>query len=148
MGHRRKAREYALQGLYMYETVQTPPEELESLLWVDREIPDDTREFAVALIRGALENIAKIDLLIKQYSKNWKFERLSAVDKSIMRLSIYSLLFLSDIPSVVTINEGIELGKIYGGESSGQFINGILDAVRKNELDREEILEGEPGKER
>jgi len=132
----------------MYETVQTPPEELESLLWVDREIPDDTREFAVALIRGALENIAKIDLLIKQYSKNWKFERLSAVDKSIMRLSIYSLLFLSDIPSVVTINEGIELGKIYGGESSGQFINGILDAVRKNELDREEILEGEPGKER
>ncbi len=132
----------------MYETVQTPREELESLGWVEKEITGETRDFAVVLINGALDHIREIDLLIEKYSKNWKFERISAVDKSIMRLSIYSLLYLRDIPAIVSINEGIELGKIYGGESSGQFINGILDAVRKNEPNMEGGNEGEPDKER
>lgn len=138
MGHRRKAREYALQGLYMYELTDTPVDILLKLEWVDKPIPDNIREFAVKLISGAIERIEEIDELITQHSRNWKFERLSAVDKSILRLSIYAMLHLKDIPVVVTINEGIELGKMYGGESSGQFINGILDAVRKSES-REEV---------
>jgi N utilization substance protein B len=141
MGHRRKSREYALQGLYMFETVHTPADELARLEWVDKDISEDIRQFAVALIDGSLRNMDEIDELIKTYSKNWKFERLSAVDKSILRLSIYALIHLPDIPSAVTINEGIELGKIYGGESSGQFINGILDAIHKYELKREETAE-------
>ena len=141
MGHRRKSREYALQGLYMFETVHTPADELARLEWVDKDISDDIRQFAVTLIDGSLRNMDQIDELIKTYSKNWKFERLSAVDKSILRLSIYALIHLPDIPSAVTINEGIELGKIYGGESSGQFINGILDAIHKYELKREETAE-------
>lgn len=134
MGHRRKAREYALQGLYMHEVSETPVETLIKLEWAENPIPDPIREFAVALIEGSISNIRIIDELIIKYSKNWKFERLSAVDKSILRISIYAMMFLKDIPVAVTINEGIELGKIYGGESSGQFINGILDAVRKHEL--------------
>ena len=138
MGHRRKAREYALQGLYMYELTDTPVDILLKLDWVDKPIPDNIREFAVKLIAGAVDRIEEIDELITQHSRNWKFERLSAVDKSILRLSIYAMLHLKDIPVVVTINEGIELGKMYGGESSGQFINGILDAVRKSES-REEV---------
>ena len=85
-----------------------------------------------------MEHLGEIDELIIKHSKNWKFERLSVVDKSILRLSIYAMLYLRDIPVIVTINEGIELGKIYGGESSGQFINGILDAVRKHELNEKE----------
>jgi len=146
MGHRRKSREYALQGLYMFETVHTSPDELALLGWVDKDISEDIRRFAVSLIDGSLQNMDEIDDLIKTYSKNWKFERLSAVDKSILRLSIFALLHLPDIPSAVTINEGIELGKIYGGESSGQFINGILDAIHKYELKREETAESEPDK--
>ncbi|HPV41535.1 MAG TPA: transcription antitermination factor NusB [Spirochaetota bacterium] len=138
MGHRRKAREYALQGLYMHELSATPVETLTRLEWVENQIPDPIREFAVTLIEGSIAKMAEIDELIVKYSKNWKFERLSAVDKSILRISIYAMLFLKDIPVIVTINEGIELGKIYGGESSGQFINGILDAVRKHELKGEE----------
>jgi len=134
MGHRRKAREYALQGLYMYELSDTPIEELLKLQWVDKKIPDNIREFAVTLLNGSVEHMDEIDELIIKHSKNWKFERLSLIDKSILRLSLYAMLYLKDIPVVVTINEGIELGKIYGGESSGQFINGILDAVRKHEL--------------
>ncbi len=134
MGHRRKAREYALQGLYMYEISATPVETLTRLEWIENPVPDGIRDFAVTLIEGSITNIGKIDEIIIKYSKNWKFERLSAVDKSILRISIYAMLFLKDIPVIVTINEGIELGKLYGGESSGQFINGILDAVRKQEL--------------
>jgi transcription antitermination protein NusB len=137
MGHRRKAREYALQGLYMFEIAARPVGEIVSLDWVDKEIPDDIRKFAGTLIAGSIEHMDEIDDLIRTHSKNWKIERLSAVDKSILRLSIYALLHLPDIPSAVTIDEGIELGKIYGGENSGQFINGILDAVRKSLPDGE-----------
>lgn len=135
MGHRRKAREYALQGLYMYEVVNKPMEIIISLDWLDSDIPDDIRDFAVTLLKGTLENINRIDSLIKKFSKNWKFERINVIDKSILRLSIYAMLFLSDIPMVVTIDEGIELGKMYGGENSGQFINGILDAIKRSESD-------------
>ncbi len=134
MGHRRKAREYALQGLYMYELSNTPVQELITLEWVDKKIPENIREFAIQLIEGSINNIKEIDDLIVKHSKNWKFERLSLIDKSILRLSIFAMIHLKEIPRIVTINEGIELGKIYGGESSGQFINGILDAIKKNEF--------------
>ncbi len=132
----------------MYETVHTPPDELLALQWIEKEISDDIREFAICLIHGAIVNIDDIDDLIRKYSKNWKFERLSAVDKSILRLSIFGLLYLPDIPAIVTINEGIELGKIYGGESSGQFINGILDAIKNFEELREEMPQGESNRQK
>lgn len=132
MGHRRKSREYALQGLYIFEVSKKPVSDLTKLDWVDDEIPNDIRSFAVSLITLTVNNISDIDAIIINHSKNWKFERLSYVDKSILRLSICELLYMSDIPSAVTINEGIELGKIYGGENSGQFINGILDAVNRD----------------
>ncbi|HOM87452.1 MAG TPA: transcription antitermination factor NusB [Spirochaetota bacterium] len=133
MGHRRKAREFAMQALYMYETVGTPVDELTRLDWVDKEIPEDIMDFALNLITGTIANIDCIDNLIKQYSRNWKFERINPVDKSILRISVYALLYCDGIPHAVTIDEGIELGKIYGSENSGQFINGILDAIRIHE---------------
>ena len=145
MGHRRKAREYALQALYMYEVARNDVRELVGLSWVDREIPDDIREFSVDLIRKTVENVADIDALIKKYTRNWSFERLSLVDMAILRISICAMLFYPDIPVVVTINEGIELGKIYGGENSGQFINGILDSIKNSEIRREDAKKGEPG---
>jgi transcription antitermination protein NusB len=145
MGHRHKAREFALQALYMYETVNSSPEDLLSLKWLNKEIPEEIRKFAVSIIAGSIKNIEYIDNLIKKYSRNWKFERLDNIDKSILRLSIYSLLFLQDIPSSVAINEGVELGKVYGGENSSQFINGVLDTIKEKELnlDKEGKLSGE-----
>jgi N utilization substance protein B len=121
--------------------VQKSVDELAALSWIDNEPSPDIRAFAVALIRNSVENIEYIDNLIKKHSKNWSFERLTAVDKSILRLSIYSMMFLPDIPTIVTINEAIELGKIYGGDSSGQFINGILDAIKNAEL-KEDVKTG------
>ena len=119
MGHRRKAREYALQGLYMYEIGKKPVDEITTLNWVEKSIPEDIRNFTITLIRGSVEHLEEIDEIIRVHSKNWKLERLSVVDKSILRISIYAMNYLPDIPLVVTINEGIELGKIYGGENSG-----------------------------
>lgn len=134
MGHRRKAREHALQGLYMHEVGKADVDTITRFEWLDDEISDDIRNFAVLIIRGVVDNLEKIDSLISTYSKNWKPERLTVIDKSILRLAIFEMLFVEDIPTIVTINESIELGKTFGGENSGQFINGILDAVKKNEL--------------
>lgn len=134
MGNRHKAREFALQGLYMYEVSKTPVENITEFQWLDGEAIDDSKGFAVELIKGVISNIEELDQIIRRYSKNWKFERLSIIDKSILRLAIFEMIFKKDIPAVVTINECIELGKTFGGENSGQFINGILDAVNKHEL--------------
>lgn len=117
----------------MFEIGNTPVDEIITLNWVEKEIPDDIRDFTVTLIKGSINNLNEIDDAIIKHSKNWKIERLSAVDKSILRMSIYAMNYLTDIPVVVTINEGIELGKIYGGENSGQFINGILDAIKNSD---------------
>lgn len=138
MGHRRKAREYALQGLYMYEISDKDISSIKTLSWVEVEISEDIKKFAIKIIEGTIDKIPELDKIIESCSKNWSIERLNAVDKAILRLSIYSLMNIKDIPAAVTINEGIELGKIYGGENSGQFINGILDTVRINYL-KEEI---------
>jgi transcription antitermination protein NusB len=146
MGQRHKAREYALQALYMFETVQSPIEELTSLNWLEKKIPDDVKKFTVSIINGSIEKLEFIDNIIKKYSKNWSFERLGTIDKSILRLSIYTFLFLPDIPTAVVINEGIELAKKFGGENSSQFINGLLDAIKNKELTKEINLPGEPRK--
>ncbi len=137
MGQRHKAREHALQGLYMYEVSKSAIENIIEFEWLDGEISDDEEKFATELIQGVISEIEKLDSIITDYSKNWKFERISIIDKSILRLAIYEMIYVKDIPAIVTINECIDLGKTFGGENSGQFINGILDAIKKHEL-REE----------
>ena len=132
MSQRHKAREYALQGLYMYEVSKSSIDNIIEFEWVDDDISKNTKEFTVQLIEGVISNLENIDSVIKDYSKNWKFERISVIDKSILRIAIFEMLFMEDIPPAVTINECIDLGKTFGGENSGQFINGILDAVKKH----------------
>ena len=132
MGHRRKSREIALQGLYMHDTVGTDADTLCELIWVDDELAPEISQFARVLIRGTLEHIEEADALIQKHARNWKFDRIDSIDKSILRLSIFAMLYLPEIPQPVTINEAIELGKIYGGENSAQFVNGLLDAIHKS----------------
>jgi transcription antitermination factor NusB len=131
MSERHKAREYALQGLYMYEVSKSSIENIIEFEWIDAKISKNTEKFTVQLIEGVISELENIDSIIKDYSKNWKFERISIIDKSILRLAIFEMFFMKDIPVVVTINECIDLGKTFGGENSGQFINGILDAIKK-----------------
>ena len=134
MGQRHKAREFALHGLYMFDTVSASLDRILSLDWVEEEVTDEARVFFKEITQGTIDHISEIDDLIRKHSKNWSFERISAVDNSILRLSVYSMLYDKEVDPVISINEGIELGKKFGGENSGNFINGILDAIRKNEL--------------
>ena len=87
--------------------------------------------FFETLVNGVLEARAEIDTTIEQYSDNWKLSRMAGVDRNILRIAVYELLFCDDIPVKVSINEAIDIGKKFGTDESGSFINGILDSIRK-----------------
>ncbi len=100
----------------------------------DRE-PDD---FLKSLVLGVLEHFAQLDGLIEQYSENWRLDRINMIDRNILRMAVFELLYCEEIPPKVTINEAIDLGKRFGSEDSGSFINGILDRVQ-NEVVKKPI---------
>ncbi len=96
-------------------------------------------EFAKELVNGVAEKQEEIDALIEKFSKHWKLSRMSAIDRNILRLATYELLYRPDIPPKVSINEAVELAKAFGSEESAAFVNGILDAIY-----REVVLKNEP----
>lgn len=127
MGVRRRGRELALQMLYQQEMggceVETVIDGFEDL----RLAPPIAREFAVALVRGVCLRREEIDAHLVEQAENWRIERMAAVDKNILRLALYELMFERDTPAAVVIDEAIEIAKRFGSERSGQFINGVLD---------------------
>ena len=129
MHQRRKAREVTLQVLYELDVQPISIEEAIGRFWANFEAPEEARAFSSLLIEGAWSHREEIDSLISGSSENWTMARMSRVDKSILRMAVYELLFCQDIPPKVTLNEAIDLGKVYGSENSGAFINGILDAL-------------------
>ena len=160
MGKRREARERAVQFLFQYDL--NPPEDLAAALsqfWETQraavvsgerkdfatwgepvELPPPTsdeaavRQFADPLIRGALEFRDEADGVIKKHARNWDLHRIAAVDRNILRLSIYEMLHRDDIPPVVSINEAVDIAKKFSTQDSGKFVNGILDKVRSELL--------------
>ncbi len=135
MGYRRKSRELALQALFYLETNQPETNEKEELLDLfclnfEDTITDDSKSFFLLLVRGVIDCESEIDSLLNNCSKNWKLSRMSAVDKNIMRIGAFELLKCPDIPSSVTINEAVEIGKKFGAKDSASFINGVLDQIR------------------
>jgi len=140
MGHRRKAREYALQMLYQYDVSHEFHNLIEGF-WTGKEITDDVRDFANNIVEGVIKNIPLIDNNINQSAKNWSIDRMAVVDRNILRMATYELLFINDIPVKVTINEAIEIAKRFGGDESGSFVNGILDRILK---DHNEIIAEKP----
>ncbi len=131
MAARHKAREYALQILYQAETTGTTAAEVVRVFWLDQETPAEVRSFAVRLAVGTSEDLAEIDPLLRESLARWRLERLGIVDRSVLRLAVFEFLHEAQTPRIVVIDEAIELAKRYGGEDSGQFVNGILDALRK-----------------
>lgn len=93
------------------------------------------REYAMTLINGVLENLKKIDAEVLSRSEKWDLKRMAVVDLNIMRVAIYEMLFVLEVPPVVSINEAVKIARDYSGEQSCSFMNGILNAV-KNSLDR------------
>ncbi len=133
---RRRGREIALQILYQKETAQIPVTEAIRNYrdYLNIEKDNDVFKFGEELALGVSENIEFIDNLIKKYTPSWPLERLNLTDKNILRLAIYEMFFRPDIPEVVSINEAIELAKLYGTDDSPAFINGVLDSIYKKEI--------------
>jgi N utilization substance protein B len=155
MGKRREARERAVQFLFQHD--MNPPEDLEAALnhfWDSQRaaaiaeekgvatwgqpiaLPPPTadeaavRLFAEPLIRGALDHRDEADALIKKHAQNWDLHRMAAVDRNVLRLAIYEMLYRDDIPPVVSINEAVDIAKKFSTQDSGKFVNGILDKVK------------------
>ena len=97
------------------------------------------RPFFLKLVKGVLESRGELDNLIERFSKNWKISRMSCVDRNVMRIAVYELLYCEDIPPKVSINEAVDVGKKFGTEESGAFINGIMDSIR-GALEKEGVL--------
>lgn len=131
MGRRREARQAALQ-YHFWRDMQRgdAPERMEDF-WEFCPVKNRVREFAQPLIDGTNAHLNEIDDRIRKYCENYDFRRISAVDRNVLRVAIYEMLYREDIPPVVSINEAIELAKKFGGADSGRFVNGMLDRVRK-----------------
>ena len=160
MGNRREARERAIQ--FLFQNDLNPPEQLDEALeqfWQSQraaaiqaeesgatwgqpvELPPPSTEeasmrlFADPLIRGTIEHRGEVDAAIERHVRNWSLGRMAAVDRNVLRLAVYEMLFREDIPPVVSINEAVDIAKKFSTHDSGKFVNGILDKV-KGELMR------------
>ena len=131
MSRRRDNRVAAVQFLYMWEA-NTPTDLNDTLctFFTSQEHPREHYGFAEELIQGTIEHVEQIDAIIKEYAKNWDFKRIARVDLAILRLAIYEMLYRKDIPPVVSINEAIDLSKLFSIPDAKRFINGILDQFK------------------
>ncbi len=137
MRRRTQARSLALKFLYQIDITK---ESLSSALadfWQNQRAVKNVKEFSTQLIRGTLENLTTIDSVIGKYAQNWQLKRMAVIDRNILRLASFELLFLENIPPKVSINEAVELAKKYGDLESSKFVNGILDKIHKTEPKRE-----------
>jgi transcription antitermination protein NusB len=146
---RHRAREAALQMLYQWEVGRAPVAEIVRTYWAGRDAPpdpedeladrvpdaalvEDERAYANALVTGTIERVSEADELIGTHARNWRLERMAAIDRLVLRLAIYELLARPETPPAVVINEALELARTFSGEEPVPFINGVLDAVRKS----------------
>jgi N utilization substance protein B len=133
---RHKSRVLALQGLYQHELTATPLEEILSYRWFNKVIEPEEKELSNKLINGVVKNWDVLDTIIKSYSSKRGLDQISIVNKCILRLSIYSLINFKDTPARIVINEALELTREFESEESVGFVNGILDAVYRDELQK------------
>ena len=146
MATRREAREWAVQILFQWDF---NPGEMDRVLkdfWSERKGSARERQFAESLARGAIEKRESVDEAIRKYADNWDIRRMGAVDRNVMRIAVYEMLYRPDIPPVVSINEAVDIARDFSDDASAKFVNGILDRLRKD-LDRPArtaVREGQP----
>jgi N utilization substance protein B len=131
MSLRHKSREYALQMLFQWEMGKQEPAKIENGFWANARAQKSTREFANQLFENAAARTEELDPIISTHAQNWRIERISAIDRAILRLAICELR-TSGTPAKVVLNEAVELAKKFSSEEAAGFINGILDAVVKS----------------
>ena len=120
-----------MQMLFQWDMSQQELTKLEAKFWKSAKSADKTREFANQLFEGAAKDVAALDEVIGRHCENWRFERLAAIDRAILRLAVHEMSSC-DTPRKVVLNEAVELAKKFSSEESGAFVNGVLDSVSKS----------------
>ena len=130
MGTRRQARELAMQALFYMDIRKDASEETLEYFCGCFCPSKKSRPFFIKLVNGVLGAKDQIDALVERFSQNWKINRMSCVDRNVMRIAVYEMIYCDDIPPKVSINEAVDIGKKFGTQESGAFINGIMDSIR------------------
>lgn len=149
MRKRTRSREFALQLLYEIDIANVQPDEVIEDFWEDRadlalsssekdileqdKQEPEVRAYTEMLVRGTCERMKALDEIIEKFAENWKIDRMACVDRNILRLAAYEILYVDEIPLKVAINEAVELAKRYGESDSSKFVNGILDHIAKKD---------------
>jgi len=120
-----------MQMLYQWELGGNTPEQVGASFFLERKADSEVESFARGIFRGAVDNVERLDQLIRNHAANWRLERIAAVDRSILRVAIYELLHCPEIPPPAVINEALEIARRFSGEGSVEFVNGILDTILK-----------------
>lgn len=128
---RRASRDVAMKLLYQLEIQKSDRQEQIETALKENELSENDSEYIKDVVDGVYGNLAYIDKMVEKYSKGWKITRISKVDLSILRLSIYEICFREDIPHNISINEAVELAKKYSSEDAGAFVNGILGKISR-----------------
>ena len=137
MRKRTLSRETALKILYAWDITSEPLKECHEKFWKYTDAKNENvKEFSDFLVFGVEENLERLDELIAKHATNWRLDRMATIDRNILRIAAFELLFSSETPPKVTINEAIEMAKKYGDKDSGKFVNGILDNIKKTEEEK------------
>jgi N utilization substance protein B len=131
LGHRRRAREHALQMLFQIDVTGAGPEEVFREFWRDHPVGAEMRLFAEALVMGVHADRRELDRWIVGSAEHWRIERMAVVDRNVLRMAVHEMLTESAPPPAVVIDEAIEVARRFGSEESGAFVNGVLDDIRK-----------------
>ncbi len=131
MGTRRQARELAMQALFYMDMQKDASEDMLEHFCGCFCASKKSRPFLIKLVNGVIGKKGQIDALVERFSQNWKISRMSCVDRNVMRIAVYELLYCNDIPPKVSINEAVDIGKKFGTQDSGAFINGIMDSIKE-----------------
>ena len=142
MGKRRRSREVAIKVLFHLEFSGDSPSAAFDLICNSFGFSEDVKPFAQGLVLGVYDRLKELDTIISETSTNWRLERIAKVDRCILRLAAFELLYRNDIPPKVSINEAVDLAKKFGSEESGGFINGILDKIYNTVMSSDKSLTG------
>lgn len=130
-GRRSQARETALKVLYQLDITKDPIQEGLENFFRHHRAPVSSQPFIRALVEGTIQRLAEIDALLAKHATNWAVNRMAIVDRNILRLGVFELVFGQETPPKVAINEAVELAKRFGTNDSGKFVNGVLDSIHK-----------------
>ena len=133
-GRRSQAREAALKVLYQLDVTSDSPEQGLEIFFRHHRILVSSQPFVTSLVKGTREHLTEIDALLARFATNWSLNRMAMVDRNILRLGTYELLYETQTPPKVVINEAVELAKRFGTNDSGKFVNGVLDSIHKSRL--------------